>query len=64
MNLIPSPAMMKMHLKMLFAEVACCMYMLRSRTYLGIQTNSVDPDQTVPRGAGRSGSTLFAIEMF
>ena len=23
--------------------------------------NSVDPDQTAPRGAVRSGSTLFAI---
>ena len=31
---------------------------------LSIQTNSVDPDQTAPRGAVWSGSILFAIGSF
>ena len=29
---------------------------------LSIEANSVDPEQTAPRGAVWSGSTLFAIE--
>ena len=29
-------------------------------TYFCIQANSVDPDQTAPKGAVWSGSTLFA----
>ena len=29
---------------------------------LSIEANSVDPEQTAPRGADCSGSTLFAIE--
>ena len=33
--------------------------MLKSMINFGIQTNSVDPDQTAPRGYG---STLFATE--
>ena len=31
-------------------------------TNLSIEANKVDPDQTAPRGAVRSGSTLFVIE--
>ena len=30
------------------AEVVCCMQMLTSMTDFGMQTNSVDPDQTAP----------------
>ena len=30
------------------------------KPYFCIQANSVDPDQTAPRGAVWSGSTLFA----
>ena len=45
-----SPAMKKMYLKMLSAEVVCCMQMVTSRTNYGILTNSVDPDQTAPKG--------------
>ena len=29
---------------------------------LSIEANSVDPEQTAPKGAVCSGSTLFAIE--
>ena len=41
----PSPAMKKMYLKMLSAEVICFMEILKPRTNFGIQSNSVDPDQ-------------------
>ena len=34
------------------------------QTYFCIQANSVDPDQTAPRGAVWSGSTLFAKMTF
>ena len=36
---------------MLSAEAVCSMLMLMSKTYFGIQTNNVDPDQTAPRGS-------------
>ena len=35
-------------------------YSCRLQTYFCIQSNSVDPDQTAPKGAVWSGSTLFA----
>ena len=41
----------KLHLKMLSGEVVSCMQMLTSGTYLGIQANSVGPNQTAPTGA-------------
>ena len=34
------------------------------QTYFCIQANSVDPDQTAPKGAVWSGSTLFAKMTF
>ena len=37
-----------MHLKMLSAEVACCIQMFKPLTNFGRQTNSVVPDQTAP----------------
>ena len=59
LSIIPSSAMKKMHLKMLSAKSSAACKILTSRTNFGIQTNSVDPDQTV-----LSGSTLFATEIF
>ena len=59
-HLKPFTCYEKMHLKMSSAEVICCM----SGTNLGIQTNSVDADETAPVGAVLSGSTLFATEDF
>ena len=38
--------------------------MFTSKTNFSIQTNSVDPDQTAPKGAVSSGSTLFATETY
>ena len=45
----------KIHLKKLSAKVVFCKFLLTYLTNLSIETNSVDPDQTV-----RSGFTLFA----
>ena len=38
--------------------------MLMSRTNFSIKTNSMDSDQTAPRGAVCSASTLFATLTF
>ena len=54
----------KMHLKISSVEVVSCMLMLMSRTNFGIHTNSVDPDQTAPRGVVLSEFTQFATETF
>ena len=51
-----------MHLKMPSAEVICCKYLPNITDLLSIEANSVDPEQTAPKGAVWSGSTLFAIE--
>ena len=40
--------------------VVCWIFLQTFQTYFCIQVNSVDPDQTVPKGAVWSGSTLFA----
>ena len=40
--------------------VVCWIFLQTFQTYFCIQANSVDPDQTAPRGAVWSGSTLFA----
>ena len=40
--------------------VVCWMFLQTFQTYFCIQANSEDPDQTTPRGAVWSGSTLFA----
>ena len=40
-NFNPSYATTKKHLKMFSAEVVCCILMLTSMTYFGIQANSV-----------------------
>ena len=40
--------------------VVCWIFLQTFQTFFCIQTNSVDPDQTAPRGAVWSGSTLFA----
>ena len=49
---------------MLSAYVVCWIFMQTFQTYFYIQANSVDPDQTAPRGAVWSGSTLFAKNDF
>ena len=43
---------------MLSVYVVCWIFLQTFQTY--IQANSVDPDQTAPKGAVWSGSTLFA----
>ena len=40
-----------MHLKMSSAEVVCCKYLPNITDQLGIEGNSVDPEQTAPIGA-------------
>ena len=44
--------------------VVCWMFLQTFQTYVCIQTNIVDPDQTAPKGAVWSGSTLFAEMTF
>ena len=51
-----------MHLKVSSAEVVCCKYLPSITDELSIEANRVDPEHTVPIGAVRSGSILFAIE--
>ena len=48
------------NLKMSSVYVICWIFLQTFQTYFCIQANSVDPDQTAPRGAVWSGSTLFA----
>ena len=52
-----------MHLKLSSAKIVCRILMLTSRTTFSIQTNSVDPDQTAPRGVlnGLTGDTVDNI---
>ena len=45
---------------MLSVDVVCWIFLQTFQMYFCIQANSVDPDQTAPRGAVWSGSTLFA----
>ena len=40
--------------------VVCWIFLQTFQTCFCIQANSVDPDQTAPKGAVWSGSTLFA----
>ena len=49
---------------MLSAYVVCWIFLQTFQTYFCIQPNSVDPDQTAPKGAVWSGSTLFAKMTF
>ena len=51
----------KLHLKMSSVYVVCWIFL---QTYFCIQANSVDPDQTAPKEAVWSGSTLFAKMTF
>ena len=44
--------------------VVCWIFLQTFQTYFCIQANSVDPDQTAPKGAVWSGSTLFAKMTF
>ena len=44
--------------------VVCWIFLQTFQTYFCIQANSVDPDQTAPKGAVWSGSTLFAKNDF
>ena len=53
-----------LHLKMSSVYVVCWIFLQVFQTYFCIQANSVDPDQTAPRGAVWSGSTLFAEMTF
>ena len=47
-----------------FVYVVCWIFLQTFQTYFYIQANSVNPDQTAPRGAVWSGSTLFAKMTF
>ena len=49
---------------MLSVYVVCWIFLQTFQTYFCIQANSVDPDQTAPRGAVWSGSILFANMTF
>ena len=49
---------------MLSVYVVCWIFLQTFQTYFCIQANSVDPDQTAPKGAVWSGSTLFAEMTF
>ena len=63
--LLKSQAMTKqLHLKMSSVYVVCWIFLQTFQTYFCIQANSVDPDQTAPKGAVWSGSTLFAKMTF
>ena len=44
--------------------VICWIFLQTYQTYFCKQANSVDPDQTAPKGAVWSGSTLFAEMIF
>ena len=44
--------------------VVCWIFLQTFQTYFCIQANSVDPDQTAPKGAVWSGTTLFAKMTF
>ena len=44
--------------------IICWIFLQTLQTYFCIQVNSVDPDQTAPRGAVWSGSILFAKMTF
>ena len=46
------------------AYVVCWIFLQTFQTYFCIQANSVDPDQTAPKGTVWSGSTLFAKMTF
>ena len=48
---------------MLSVYVVCWIFLQTFQTYFCIQANSVDPDQTAPRGAVWSGSTLWHKQM-
>ena len=52
---------LKMPIKTTSENVVCWIFL---QTYFCIQANSVDPDQTAPRWAVWSGSTLFAKMTF
>ena len=54
----------KLHLKMSSVYVVCWIFLQTSQSYFCIPANSVDPDQTAPKGAVWSGSTLFAEMTF
>ena len=49
---------------MLSVYVICWIFLQTFQTYFCIQANSVDTDQTAPKGAVWSGSTLFAKMTF
>ena len=44
------------------AAVVCCKWLPNITDELRIEANSVDPEQSAPKGAVWSGSTLFDIE--
>ena len=44
--------------------IVCWIFLQTFQTYFCIQANSVDPDQTAPRGTVWSESTLFAKMAF
>ena len=46
---VVSPGM-KYYIKVLSAMVVCCIQLLSSQTNFSIWANSVDPDQSAPRG--------------
>ena len=61
---LPLKRQEELHLKMSSVYVVCWIFLQTFQTYFCIQANSVDPDQTAPKGAVWSGSTLFAKMTF
>ena len=53
-----------LHLKILSVYVVSWIFLQTFQTYFCMQANSVDPDQTAPKGAVWSGFTLFAKIIF
>ena len=49
-----------LHQEMSSVYFICWIFLQTFQTYFCIQANTVDPDQTAPRGVVCSGSTLFA----
>ena len=58
--LLPLKCQENLHLKISSVYVVCWIFLQTFQSYFCIQANSVDPDQTAPKGAVWSGSTLFA----
>ena len=49
------------HAQKMFANYVCCIYSNAIQTNFIMETNTMNPDRTAPKGAIRSGFILFAI---